>query len=247
VQDELDTLKEGGDTSNSAQLALLAADNLFNFDPTIDTAKTAAENAQAVADRAKETAGGCGAVTVSGTTVTAAYGPAPGCTLATGLVVSGTVTATVTAQSGMVAVALSFQDFTVEGTALTGTASLVTSNGSTFQVTLALTSSSGAVSGTVQVVGAAGAFTVDGPLTKQKDGSTSQTAFTALHYTVGGCYPDGGSVSVTKGKTKVVYQFSSTTPTTGQVTATVGKTTSTVTLPAYGSCPGTGSYGHGGK
>jgi hypothetical protein len=145
-----------------------------------------------------------------------------------------------------VTVALAFQDFTVEGHSLTGTASFVTMNGSTFQVTMALTSSVGAISGTIQVVGASGSFTVDGPLSTTKNGVSLQATIKALHYSLGACYPDGGSVTVTKGKTTISYTFSSTTPTTGQVTTTAGKKTSTTTLPAYGSCPGSGNFGHAG-
>jgi hypothetical protein len=46
--DEQDTSTGGGDSANALVQLTVLADSLFDFDPTIDTTRTAAENAQGI-------------------------------------------------------------------------------------------------------------------------------------------------------------------------------------------------------
>jgi hypothetical protein len=238
--EESASFDDGAAGSTSAHQALVAADSLFDFDPTLDPKATAEANTQAVATFATTNLQGCGSVTVAGTTVTVAFGPPPGCTLKTGIAISGTATATISSGNGTTKVALGFASLVVGGHAVDGTATLTTTDGSKFTAELAIRSGSTSISGTVTVQGSKGAFTVDGPLTVTGgDAGTSGTSvvFTSMHYTLGACYPDGGSMKVTKGLVTETITFDASTPTTGVVTVTTGRRSTTQTLPAYGSCP----------
>jgi hypothetical protein len=104
--------------------------------------------------------GGC-TVTREGTTVTLSFGPSPGCTVG-GLTLTGTVIVSLTKQGSVTTTSLTFTDMTVDGVALSGSAVFTTTDGSTFDVALSLTKDARSVSAQLRVVGAAGAFTVDG-------------------------------------------------------------------------------------
>lgn len=236
VADEKDAFDHGASSTLDAERALLAADSFFDFDPTLDPTKSAEANAQAVAAHVDAA---CAKATVTGATVTIDFGT--GCTLTSGLVVSGKATVALSSAAGTLTATVTFESFAVEGTAVSGTATFATKDGSTFVVTLALTSGANAVSGKLDVVGAKGSFTTSGTLDATKTGLTSKLTLTSLLYVMGNCYPSGGTVAVTKGKVTIAYGFTASTPSTGQVTVTTGKKQTTETLPAYGSCPGTGS------
>jgi hypothetical protein len=233
-------IAHGGDTSTATQQALVATDSVVNFDPTLDAAKTAEQNAQAVAASATASLNGCGTVTPSGTTVTVDFGAAPGCTLSSGVTISGTIKAEISKANNTVTAKLTLTNLVVEGKSVTGTVSIATSDGKTYAVTTALSSASNSITGTLTVVGAKGSMTVSGTTSAVKDGVTAALKFSSLHYTYGACYPDAGSVTIQRGKASLVYTFDANTPTTGTVTTTSGKQTSTTQLPAYGSCPGDG-------
>ena len=67
-----------------------------------------------------------------------------------------------TKQGSVTTTSLTFTDMTVDGVALSGSAVFTTTDGSTFDVALSLTKDARSVSAQLRVVGAAGAFTVDG-------------------------------------------------------------------------------------
>ncbi len=237
--DESDTANRGGDGSVSIQEALLLSDSLFQFDPTINPASTPAENAAAVDAQAKTVGGSCAMVSTSGNTVTANFGAPPGCKLTNGLTVSGTVTATVSASGMTTTVALAFMNVTVDGRSLSGTMSFATTNGTSFQTTVALTSGS-MVNGTVTVTGASTGFTFNGMLSLVASDATTNLTLNNVVYVTGDCYPSGGSMGVSKGKTSETIIFDAASASSGKVTVTIGKLSFPSTLPAYGQCPSAG-------
>src|SRR5581483_8206944 len=108
------TAFDRGTTPGSAvqQLTVLA-DSFFSFDPTINPSLDANGNAAAVQSQLVSQLGAgdggataCGNVTISGATVTANFGT--GCTLKNGVVLAGTVSATVTKSGSSVTVQLDF-------------------------------------------------------------------------------------------------------------------------------------------
>jgi len=226
--DETSALGGGHDATLSQQQSMALADSLFDFDPTLDTTQTAAANAQAIATHAM-TQVGCATATVSGSTATVTAA-APGCTTLNGVTFSGTVSAAVSKSGTTLTVALTFTNVVLGSSTVTGTMTLVTSDGTTFQVTYALTRNGKSVSGSLTAVGATGQITTSGTVV---NGSTSAT-FTSVVWKKGDCYPSSGTVAVTQGKVTTTYTFSASTPSTGTVSTGRGRTAQ---LPAYGSCP----------
>ncbi len=237
--DETDTVSRGGDGSISIDEALALADSVFQFDPTIDPAASPAQNAQSIGTRTKTTGGACAMVTTSGTTVTADFGAAPGCKLTSGVTVTGTVSATVSASSGTTTVVLGLMNVTVNGRAIAGTLSFATTNGTTFQTTVALSTGS-MLTGMITIVGSAAGFSLNGTLSSAASDATTSITLTNVAYVTGDCYPSAGSMAVTKGIVSETITFNQATATTGKVTVTIGSRPNTATLPAYGSCPPSG-------
>lgn len=237
--DERATADRGGSSSNLNQHVLGLSDGFFDFDPTLDTAKTAAENAQAIASRTSLSFGGCGTVTPTGTSVTVSM-PPPGCTTANGLKAQGTVTLAVTKSTttpAALTVALTLTAVVVNGVSYGGTASFVTTNGSTFTVTADLTSGDVVYAMNLTVTGAPGSMTIAGTMSQGTGAAQSSYTFTNVLYKKADCYPSGGSLAVKKGLVTTTITFSAATANTGQVTVSSGRKTWPSTLPAYGSCP----------
>lgn len=249
-RDEREVVDRGGDSSNASQQLTVLADSLFDFDPTIDPTKTAAENAAAVEGRVRSNLGdvdggvpadggalGCGSVSLSGTTVTVAFGPAPGCTLRNGSVISGTVAVGVAKTASTITLTLTLTQVVSNGVPLSGSATFATTTGSTFTVNANLTS--GTTTWTItnlSATGGTGTTTLNGTVSTAGGDATTTMTFTNLTWKAGDCYPNGGTVTSKKGLVSTVITFEATTPTTGLVKVTVGRKTSTVALPAYGQC-----------
>jgi hypothetical protein len=228
TSDELAALTGGHDATLAQQQSLAVADQLFNFDPTLDPTQSASANAAAIQTRAMTTMP-CATVSLSGTTVTVTAA-APGCTGTNGVTFSGTIAATVTSASGTLTVTLVLTNVVFDGNATSGTITFVTTNGTTFQVTFATTRNSKTVSGTLTAVGATGQITTSGNVV---NGSTS-AVLTNVLWKKGDCYPSSGTIAVTVGKLTTTYAFSASTPSTGTVTTARG---ASMQLPTYGSCP----------
>ena len=235
--DERDVFDRGHESHQGVQQALALSDSLFQFDPTLDATKTAAENAAAIQAQATFELNGCGSVTLGGSTVTVSFGAAPGCTLRNGVQASGSASLSVTKATTTTTVALTFTNLVVNGTDLGGTASFGTTNGSTFTVTANLTSKGNSVTANLTITGAPGSTTIDGTASSVQAGKTSSLTFTQVVWSQGDCYPKAGSLKVTRGLVNQTITFLATTPATGSATLTWGRTTSTVQLPAYGNCP----------
>jgi hypothetical protein len=219
------------------QLAELA-DNLFDFDPTIDPKGTPDQNANAIGSNALSNLGkSCGKVTVSGAGVTVAFGSAPGCTLKNGETVSGTVVVALSFADGTTTVDLTLTDVVYDSVPISGTASFSTANGSSFIVKTSLTSSATSDSGDLTVMGASGSFLISGTATVTMDTTSATLTLKDVTVTKGECYATSGSIVVDEGAIEETLTFDSSTPQTGQVSVLVGKVTTTRALPAYGSCP----------
>lgn len=225
--EEASALRGGHDANQAQQQSLALADELFDFDPTLDPTKTAQQNADAVYTRAT-TQLPCAMVMQSGTTLTVTASTP--CTSPNGVTFSGSFTAAIVKSGNELTVTLSWSNVVIGDTTLNGTTTLVTSNGSTFQVTYALMKNGASVSGTITAVGAPGQITVDGTLA---NGTTNAT-MTGVLWKKGDCYPSAGSITVTQGRVTTTYTFSSATASTGTVSTGRGRTAQ---LPAYGSCP----------
>jgi len=225
--------REGADVLLGLHLGVALADSLFDFDSTIDPAATAAGNATAIGANTRANLGGCGTVTVTGTTVAVDLGAPPGCALATGITASGTVGVSVSKSAATTVVAVDLSAATVRGRALAGTLTFTTTDGSTFMAAAA----GGAATGLLTVSGAAGAFTVAGTLTA--GGGTTPTGVTFLDviWRRGDCYPSGGSIRVAQGFLVQTLAFTPATATTGTCDRTIAARTTSFALPAYGSCP----------
>lgn len=236
-EEDRDQLRSASAAQSATTDMLATADSFFDFDPVLDPAKTAEANAQAVSATISTKAGACVTAMVSGATVTANFGAPPGCTLSNGLTLSGSVSLAVTKASGALTVAMTFTSFTVDGTSLTGTASFLTSNGSTFQVTANLVAGGNTVTANVSVTGQPAAFLLDGTTSITEGGKVTKLDFAKVSAAAGQCYAKGGAMTVTKGSLVSTVTFDAQTPSTGKVKVTQGRRSYTATLPAYGKCP----------
>jgi hypothetical protein len=234
--EERDAFDRGGDAQLASQAALQISDEMFNFDPTLDVSKSTMENAMAI--RAKAAALGCGTASLDAAVVLVDFGAAPGCTLMNGTRISGIASFGVSGGNGTLTVTVAFYDLLVDGVDLTGSAEFTTTTGNTFTVTFNLMSKGAKVMGTIMVAGAPGSMTLSGTMTQQKGtGAATSITFTSVLWKKGDCYPRSGSVAISRGRVSQTATFSATTPSTGKVEVTVGAKTTTVTLPAYGTCP----------
>jgi hypothetical protein len=240
----------GGSATSSAQAKGVAG--LFvQEDPTLDTAKTDVQNAQSVQSQVQAAlAANCptGTISLSGTTVTVAFGS--NCTVPNLGAITGSVTAAVSKPAaGNVQVVFTFNTVTVSSRTLTGTFTVSTSNGTTFTGSCSLTSGATKLvmpSLTLTLDAGGKGVTLGGSGTVTSSSATTAVTFNAVHHLFGACYADGGSITLAKttvtklGKPTTVNEtvtFTSTTPTTGQASIQIGTAPATTTkLPAYGTC-----------
>lgn len=247
---ESTNVAEHGASATATASAKATTELFVHEDPTLDVTKTAAQNADAVAAQATASVSSCASAKVTHATgdvsITVDFGS--GCTIKS-VSYSGTVAAKLSAGAGGITVAFTFTDLDVDGTTLNGTASETTTDDATFSSNVDLTIDTTHVTykGSLALDGDDAGVTLNGSGTYQK-GSSPATTYSAsnVHHAFGGCYADAGALSygtTTTGKSGKSYTivetitFSSTTPSTGQASATIGATTTTVTLPAYGTCP----------
>jgi hypothetical protein len=230
---------EAGAGSASVNAAMESlADSLFAFDPTIDPKKTPGQNASAIGSNVRANLGkSCGKVTLKGVGVTVDFGTPPGCTLASGDTISGTVNVAVSLAGGTTTMNVTLTQVVFDGVALAGTASFATTSGSTFTVKTSLTSSARTDSADLEVTGAAGSFSISGTASVTNAGTSSAITFDGVTVTKGQCYATAGSLGIQQGSVTETLTFDASTPATGKVSVQVGKVMTTLTLPSYGSCP----------
>jgi len=223
--------------------ATLVADNVFKFDPDLSPAMTADQNAMAASTRVGDNLAGCGTVMLAGTTLSVDFGAAPGCTLKTGLQVSGALAATFgRPDAGTVQVSVTFTSLVVDGTSFNGSAAFATKNGSTFTFTAtALTVGALTLDENLTVVGTLGGATLDGTATLAQPGKvTTQLTITGLQLRERQCYPSGGTVVITQAPSTVTLTFTASTATTGvvQLTYMIGPLSVTTPLMLPYGCTG---------
>jgi hypothetical protein len=239
---EHDTYRQGSDPVPSIQQLAAIADSLFDFDPTIDPTKTAAENASAIAKQIAGNLGAvgdagptCGSVVLNGASVTVDFGS--GCKLTNGVTASGRVTATVSQASGTTTITLAFSSLVVDGASLSGTASFATTNGTAFTTNANLTTASTTyVVTNLAIASTAGTITINGAVGTGTGDQATTSTFGQVSWKLGTCYPSAGTITIKRGLITAVVTFSATTPSTGAVTVTIGRKNSPETLPAYGKC-----------
>lgn len=235
---EQDALDRGNDAHLASQNMLEVMDRLFQFDPTLDTAKTAVQNAMAIQAQASAELATCGMATLSGSTVTVAFGAPPGCTLASGTTASGTISLSVAASAGTITVATTFTSLVVNGKPLDGSLSFSTTNATTFKVTGDLKSGGNTSTLDLTVTGSTNSMSLSGTTKATDSASVSTTlTFTQVVLVKRDCYPSSGSVKYEKGALSQTLTFLSTTPKDGKATLRIGLKTYPVKLPAYGKCP----------
>jgi len=221
------------------------ADSFFQFDPTLDPTQTDSANTGLIRAHLAQNLGttgdggvACGTLSVSGTTLTASFGPLPGCTLKNGVVLSGTFAVTVTKSGSSLTVTFTFTSATVDGTALSGTASFTTSDGMTLTVNANVTVGTTTIStNNLTVVGGNGAITLSGFVTNTGDANTT-LQLSSVVWSSGACYPSAGTLTITKGVLSETVTFNAATATTGVVAVTIVQLMVSATLPPYGKCGG---------
>lgn len=240
TMEESTIVDHGGDTATSAVAFLTAIDQgIVHFDPTIDPMADAPTNAQAVGTYAQGQFGNCASVGVMGATVSITIA-GPSCTLPNGTIVSGSMTASLSKVGSTTTVEVTFTNGIVDEHMVSGMLSLATQNGTTFTANGTIISAGNSLTfNGLQVIGSAGAFTLDGTLTAVKDGVTSTVTLTRVGYRMGDCYPYTGTARIVRGMITTTMTFNPSTASSGLVTVSAGRVTTSKQLPAYGSCPGT--------
>jgi hypothetical protein len=212
----------------AVEAAVVAADTAFEFDPTLDPAADAATNVENV--RAHAATAPCAKVSATTDTVTLDLGSK--CIIGAETL-SGAFTVRVTKTAATTTLALDLTDVSVSGMNVSGTASFATTNGTSFAVTVDLTSGASHVTGNVTATGINGTLRLDGSLTA----STFTMRVDGVTYVRGQCYATTGSVEAQSQRGVTTYDFEALTPTNSQVAVTKdGAPRDSVPLPPYGSC-----------
>ncbi len=257
--DDIDTATESktaasrGNSSTTVSASKSITELFVHEDPTIDPSKTAQQNADAVATELKNSVSACPSAKITHATgsVSVSVDFGTGCTIpsvSTMGTISGSASVTV-AKTTAISLSFAFTKLTVNGMTLDGTATESTTNGTTYTSDVDLTEGTNHVTykGTLALDVSMKGVTLTGAGTFQS-GTTPAVNYTlnGVHHLFGACYADAGTMGVTKptttkrGTTVNVVEtiaFDASTPSTGKVTVTVNGASSSLTLPAYGSCP----------
>lgn len=228
---------DGNTTAVSAQAALALAEELAAGEEPLDPAMGADGNAAIIQGNAAVALGTCGTVSLSGATVTVTFA-AGGCSLPSGITATGSIALSASVASGTVTVDVSFDALAIGAYALDGTASLSTTNGTSYTVMLDLTSEGRTISGDLTLSASLAALTISGDLTTQRAGGAERmVSIEGLRWNRGDCYPSAGSITIGAGSLAQTVTFSAATASTGEVTVEFGRASTTEVLPAYGDCP----------
>lgn len=155
-----------------------------------------------------------------------------------GLKASGTISVTVSETQGSATVAFTFTDFVIDGgDPLAGSVTLVYSGDGTFTLSISLDAGGTVYAFDGTLVRTDQTVVLDGTGSITKSGATTEATFTGLTWTVGDCYPSGGSITFGSGPLAKTMTFNADSAMTGVVEVKVGRLTESVTLAAYGDCP----------
>jgi hypothetical protein len=219
--------------------AAVAADDVVGLSGVIDPTADATTIAHAIAAHATGSFASCGTVALTGaagTTVSVTLPTPPPTGCPTGA--AGQASAAVAVQSGVVTIAVTFTAFDPGaggGLSLSGAATWVTANGSSFQLGGSL-SAGMAVSPSLSLLVTDTGMVFDGTAQALPPaGSPLPLVLRAVHMAPGECYPDAGGVALPGLGAEVDYGPLS--PATGQAQLIQGASTTALTLPQYGECP----------
>jgi Protein of unknown function (DUF3604) len=226
------SVARGFELGVSQQQVISLADALFDFDPTIDPRKSATDNAGAIAAHARDQLP-CATVQQTDTSVSVSAAP-PGCLLGQGAVFTGNVVASLANTAGEVRVTLTLTEVALAGSAVAGPVELVTADGSTFDVNFQLTRNGTPETGAMTATGTSNRITTSG--TVSSDGLSA--TLTNVSIQKGDCYPNGGTLQISRGRATATATFDAQTAQSGVASLGRGRTAQ---LPAYGSCPATGA------
>ncbi len=234
---DVEATADGRTTAVSVEAALALAEELAAGEEPLDPAMSADGNAAIIEGNAAVALGTCGTVSLGGATVTVTFATG-GCMLPSGITATGSIALSASVASGTVTVDVSFDALSIGAYAIDGTASLSTTNGTTYAVLLDLTSEGRTIAGDLTVAASLVALTISGELTTQRTGGTGRmVSIEGLRWNRGDCYPSAGSITVGLGALAQTVTFGTATATSGVVTVEFGRATTTEVLPAYGDCP----------
>jgi hypothetical protein len=231
------------DTASAATLCVqqlgVLADNLFDFGFAIDPRASDVGNAQNLAFALSMRLQGCGTATSSGARVTADF-TSTGCPARNGTQITGTFTLTLSRVGPDTVIAVDFPIASIDGFAISGTASFASPTGSRFAVTGSVTG--GGITVTIgdraiTYDGSGNAFTIAGNVSITDGANTSSAIFADVGHTLGDCYVHAGTATVTRAATTESLAFDPHTATAGTVTVTSGDRAVSSTLLAFGRCP----------
>jgi hypothetical protein len=234
--EETAQLQGGASGVSAVTQALEASEDLFALGEDLLASVTVDVNAQRMQAAVTARLDGCGAVTVSGATVTVVFAEV-GCTVE-GVNLQGTISATVASVSP-VTVDLRFTRTTIAGVPLEGTARVVVVDSTHLTVDPDVTSGDYRVTGSVTVTHErvdSVHVELTGTLNVTEGSLTTSYALEAVGYDLGDCYPSSGAAVSNQGR-GITLLFGEETRHAGVVTITRGNRSIQETLPAYGSCP----------
>lgn len=219
-------------------LATALAGSYFDFGVTFDLGLADTDLAARAGATIERNLAGCGHVTVTGLEVAVDFGTAPGCRLATGIEVAGTISAQVSKLccfqgAGFVLVSLPLDGVSVDGHALAGTYTIRTPD----PARIALTAAGTGMEGIVDIVGSTETLALSSPITTARTTPPTRLELHSVVWRRGDCYPSAGSIQVERDTSSQTLSFTTTTATTGTATLTTGPTPSDLPLPPYGPCP----------
>jgi hypothetical protein len=207
----------------------------------VDVAKSAADNATAIQQRALKSLNGCGSVELSGSTDTNALPPA-GCGLGE-VNVNGTLSADVVVGSGTVTVTetftgVRFMNPMVAQKTLSGTLKFATQNNTRFTVDVSLQDdgtdalAGSALSANLTVNG----NSMDGMANLTLAGATTAALLTDVVWSDGDCTPRDGTMGLTRAGTADTMTFGMMTLQSGEVQIVWAHGSTTQLFPANGHC-----------
>ncbi len=242
TENRSDIYNSNAATSTTVELLNAVDGALVDFDPTINPAQTAEQNAMNVAAKVRMN-GACAMATVNGSTVTATFG---NCTLPNGATLNGQITIAVSKNGNIIALAFTLANVSVNGKAVSGMVTMTTTTGTSFTAsgTFTVTTQGGANSvalNNLLVTASSGQYTASGMFTSTVNGTATSVGIAAMNpltYRQGECYPRAGTAIATRGSQRYTVTFDTVTATCGSVSVRVNNIPPVrVALPAYGTCP----------
>jgi hypothetical protein len=226
--------------STLVYLAARLAEAHLLFNSTLDPSAAATANAAAIEARIRSQLGACGTVTLADATVSVNFGVAPGCTLSSGLQVSGALTVEVTKVVGVLTARFDYGTLLVNGRTLRGRLSFVRAASGRFELNGGLGVGADALSlSTLTLFAADGGLTLEGKGIRSNASGLGVVEHTSVAYPTRECFPSSGTLGCSGGSAGFQVSFSPGTASTGVATLSKPSTSisGAVSLAPYGECP----------